>query len=114
MNIRPSNIIRGIENIAIGTGKLVATGASHVAQGATHKVHEVRRAFRVEYAARKLMALREGIEEAVEEIEAMTPAQRAQHEADTIRVGERLDELTRAKHLRQLAKRAAARAKLYR
>lgn len=114
MNFRPSNIIRGIENVAIGASRLAVTGASHVAHSAAVKAHNLKRDFRIEYEARRALSLRKDFREQVARVMDMSPAQQAEYMADTMRINERLAELREAERLHALARDAKRQASRFR
>lgn len=70
--IRPSNIVRGAENVVIGTGKLVARGATGTVRGAKRAV----RATQVEFKARQIEKAQRAVTAEVEALRNMSPEER--------------------------------------
>lgn len=86
---RPSNIVRGAENIVIGTGKLIARGATGTVRG----TKRLARATSVEFKARQIEKAQRAIAEEVEAMRNMSPEERRELAAMQTAVLARAEEL---------------------
>lgn len=93
LNLRPSRVVRGIEDTVLFIGTAAATG-----------VLRATRAVRSEYQARQLAASARSVEEQARKIEAMSPAEQAAFYAAQAAVHARAGELL-AKRTRERAPR---------
>lgn len=87
--VRPSNIVRGAENVVIGTGKLIARGATGTVHGAKRAV----RVTQVEFKARQIEKAQRAIAEEVEALRSMSPEDRRELAAMQTAVLARAEEL---------------------
>lgn len=87
--IRPSNIVRGAENVVIGTGKLVARGATGTVRG----TKRLARATSVEFKARQIEKAQRAIAEEAEALRTMSAEERAELAAQQRAVLARAEEL---------------------
>ena len=87
--VRPSNIVRGAENVVIGTGKLIARGATGTVRG----TKRLARATSVEFKARQIEKAQRAIAEEVEALRSMSPEDRRELAAMQTAVLARAEEL---------------------
>lgn len=87
--IRPSNIVRGAENVVIGTGKLVGKAATGTVRG----TKRIARATSVEFKARQIEKAQRAIAEEAEALRTMSAEERAELAAQQRAVLARAEEL---------------------
>lgn len=100
MNIRPSNLVRGIENVLIGTTRVVAGGTVYLARSAKDRAVEAKRQFEIEYGARKALAFKNEVEEHAARVASMSPAERMEYERTLAEMNGRFAELQLQQNLR--------------
>jgi len=105
--IRPSNIVRGAENVVIGAGKLVARGATGTVSG----TKRLARATQVEYRARQIEKAQRAVSDEIEALRTMSPDERAELAAMQAAVLARAEEL-RTQREAELAERDMAKHKV--
>lgn len=75
MNLRPSNIIRGIENVVGNTARFIAGGVVIGASSAANYTSEVARDLRVEMRARQLDARMREVHAQAEKLAGLSDSQ---------------------------------------